>query len=144
MLQTEALVEALGGRKVLKRRILNLNELREAVRAGLPYASLEALLTKFGLARDEAAAALHLPKRTIARRKKQRKLPADESDRVLRLARVSAQAAATLGSEEKAAQWLRRPNRALGNQTPLSLIDSDIGIRQVEEILGRIEHGTIS
>jgi putative toxin-antitoxin system antitoxin component (TIGR02293 family) len=68
----------------------------------------------------------------------------EESDRVLRLARVSAQAAATLGSEEKAAQSLQRPNLALRNQTPLSLNDSDIGIRQVEEVLGRIEHGNIS
>lgn len=144
MLHVEDLVEALGGRKVLKRRIANLDELRETVKTGLPYASLEALIGKFGLAREEAAAALHLPRRTIARRKKQRKLRADESDRLLRLARVSAQAAATLGSEEKAAQWLRRPNRALGNLVPLDLIDSDIGTRQVEEVLGRIEHGNIS
>jgi putative toxin-antitoxin system antitoxin component (TIGR02293 family) len=83
-------------------------------------------------------------KRTIAGRRQDRKVQADESDRVLRLARVSAQAAATLGSEEKAAQWMRRPNRALGNQTPLSLVNSGIGIRQVEEILGRIEHGNLS
>jgi putative toxin-antitoxin system antitoxin component (TIGR02293 family) len=144
MLQTAALVEALGGKKVLKRRITNLDELRETVKAGLPYASLEALIDRFGLAREEAAAALHLPQRTIARRKKEQKLQADESDRLLRLARISAQAAVTLRSEEKAAQWLRRRNRALGNQTPLDLIDSDIGTRQVEEILGRIEHGNIS
>jgi putative toxin-antitoxin system antitoxin component (TIGR02293 family) len=144
MQHTDILVEALGGRKVLKRRITNLDELREAVKAGLPYASLEAFIGKFGLARDEAAAALHLPQRTIARRKKERKLQADESDRLLRLARVSAQAAETLGSEEMAARWLRRPNRALGNQTPLDLIDTDIGARQVEEVLGRIEHGIIS
>ena len=144
MLHTETLVEALGGKKVLKRRIANLDELRETVKAGLPYASLDALIDKFGLAREEAAAALHLPQRTIARRKKERKLQADESDRLLRLARVSAQAADTLGSEEKAVQWLRRPNRALGNQAPLDLIDSDIGAKQVEEVLGRIEHGNIS
>ena len=66
MLHTEALVEALGGQKVLKRRIVNVDQLRETVKAGLPYASLEALISKFGLAR------------------------------------VSAQASATLGSEEKA------------------------------------------
>jgi putative toxin-antitoxin system antitoxin component (TIGR02293 family) len=144
MLHTEALVEALGGRKVLKRRIVNVDQLRETVKAGLPYASLEALIEKFGLAREEAAAALHLPQRTIARRKKEQKLQADESDRLLRLARVSAQAVATLGSEEKAVQWLRRPNRALGNRPPLDLIDNDIGIRQVEEVLGRIDHGNIS
>jgi putative toxin-antitoxin system antitoxin component (TIGR02293 family) len=144
MLHTEALIEALGGRKVFKRRIVSLDQLRETVKAGLPYASLEALIGKFGLAREEAAAALHLPQRTIARRKKKQKLQADESDRLLRLARVSAQAAATLGSDEKAVQWLRRPNRALGNRAPLDLIDSDIGTRQVEEVLGRIEHGNLS
>ena len=115
MLHTEALVEALGGKKVFKRRIVNVDQLRETVKAGLPYASLEALIGKFGLAREEAAAALHLPQRTIARRKKEQKLQADESDRLLRLARVSAQAAVTLGSDEKAVQWLRRRNRALGN-----------------------------
>jgi putative toxin-antitoxin system antitoxin component (TIGR02293 family) len=144
MLHTEALVEALGGKKVFKRRIVNVDQLRETVKAGLPYASLEALIGKFGLAREEAAAALHLPQRTIARRKKEQKLQADESDRLLRLARVGAQAVATLGSEEKAVQWLRRRNRALGNRAPLDLIDSDIGTRQVEEVLGRIEHGNIS
>jgi putative toxin-antitoxin system antitoxin component (TIGR02293 family) len=144
MLHTEALVEALGGRKVLKRRITNLDELRDTVKAGLPYASFEALINRFGLAREEAAVALHLPQRTIARRKKEQKLRADESDRLLRLARVSAQAAAILGSGAKAAQWLRRPNRALRNQAPLELVDSDIGTRQVEEVLGRIEHGIIS
>lgn len=144
MLHTEALVEALGGKKVFKRRIVNVDQLRETVKAGLPYASLEALIDKFGLAREEAAAALHLPQRTIARRKKEQKLQADESDRLLRLARVGAQAAATLGSDEKAVQWLRRPNRALGNRAPLDLIDSDIGTRQVEEVLGRIEHGNLS
>ena len=144
MLHTEALVEALGGKKVFKRRIVNVDQLRETVKAGLPYASLEALIGKFGLAREEAAAALHLPQRTIARRKKEQKLQADESDRLLRLARVSAQAAVTLGSDEKAVQWLRRRNRALGNRAPLDLIDSDIGARQVEEVLGRIEHGNLS
>jgi len=144
MLHVETVVEALGGRKVLKRRIANLDELRETVRSGLPYASFEAVIGKFGLAREEAAAALRLPPRTIARRKREQKLQVDESDRLLRLARISSQAATTLGSEQRAIQWLRRPNRALGNQAPLKLIDNDIGARQVEEALGRIAHGIVS
>jgi putative toxin-antitoxin system antitoxin component (TIGR02293 family) len=144
MLSTESLVEALGGRKVLKGRIANLDQLREAAKSGLPYASLEAVIVKLRLGREEAAAVLHLPQRTIARRKREQRLQSDESDRVLRLARIGAQASATLGSEEKAAGWLRRPNRALGNRTPLELLDNDIGSRQVEEILARIEHGNIS
>jgi len=48
MLHPKALVEALGGRKVLKRRIGSLDELRETVKAGLAYASLEGLIDKFG------------------------------------------------------------------------------------------------
>jgi putative toxin-antitoxin system antitoxin component (TIGR02293 family) len=144
LLNTESLVRALGGRKVLRRRISNLDELRRTVDAGLPYASLEALMLKYGLAREEAAALLRLPQRTIARRKKEQRLRADESDRLLRLARVVAQAAQTLGSEEKAVKWLRRPNRALGNQVPLEILDNDIGALQVEEVLGRIAHGVVS
>ena len=144
MLSMESLINALGGRKVLKARITNLDDLRDTVKAGLPYASFEALSAKLGLAREEAALALHLPHRTIARRKKEQRLRADESDRVLRLARLSALVADTLGSEAKASLWLRRPNRALGNLSPLGLIDSEIGVRQIEEVLGRLEHGIVS
>ena len=144
MLNTGSIVEVLGGRKALKRRVATLADLRDTVRAGLPYASLETLMGKFALARTEAAAAINLPQRTIARRKKERRLRADESDRLFRLARIAAHAAAVLGSEEKAARWLHRPNRALGNQPPLELLDSDIGARQVETLLGRIEHGLLS
>jgi putative toxin-antitoxin system antitoxin component (TIGR02293 family) len=144
MLRTADIVETLGGRKILKRPISNANELRQTVGAGLPYAALEAVTVKLGLARSEAASALHLPQRTIARRKKERKLRADESDRLLRLARIGTHAAYVLGSKEKAAEWLRRPNRALGNEVPLELLESDIGSRQVEEVLGRIEYGVYS
>ena len=64
MLSTESLVEALGGRKVLKGRIANLDQLREAAKSGLPYASLETVIVKLRLGREEAAAVLHLPQRT--------------------------------------------------------------------------------
>jgi len=144
MLRTESIVGVLGGRKVLRRRISNLDELRETVNAGLPYASMEVVMAKFGLDREEAANILRLPQRTLARRKKSKRFHTDESDRLLRLARIGAQAAEVLGSEEKAAQWLRRPNHALANQVPLEVLDSDIGARQVEDILGRVEHGVVS
>ena len=46
--------------------------------------------------------------------------------------------------EDKASTWLRRPNRALNNERPLRLLDTDVGARQVEDILGRIAHGVVS
>jgi putative toxin-antitoxin system antitoxin component (TIGR02293 family) len=144
MIRAEQIVEALGGRRILKRRVTSLDDLRETVRVGLPFASLEAVMEKFGLERAEAARAIRLPQRTIARRKQERRLRAEESDRLVRLARLGAQAAQLFGSEGKAVEWLRRPNRALGRHAPLELLDSDLGARQVEDVLGRIQHGVIS
>ena len=72
------------------------------------------------------------------------KLRADESDRRSRVARVAALAEEMLGDKVKAARWLRRPNRTLGGKTPLRALDTDCGIRQVETLLHRVEHGVFS
>jgi len=114
------------------------------VRSGLPYAALESVLDLLGLPVDAVAASLSLPQRTLARRKKQQRLSAEESDRLLRLARVAAIAVGVFGDPQKASAWLQKPNRALGGVTPLSLLDTDAGVRQVERVLGRIEHGVFS
>lgn len=143
MAQTHQIVESLGGRKILGRSVRSLEQLREQVRDGLPYASVEALGHKLRLKKSEAAALMHLPERTLARRKKQNKLRPDESDRLFRVARIQALAVEALGSEDKAAEWLRRPNRALNGHSPLEWLDTDLGTRQVEDILGRIQHGII-
>jgi len=144
MIRAERIVEALIGRKILRRKVSNLDDLRETVRAGLPFASLEAVGEKFGLEWAEAAMAIRVPQRTIARRKQEQRLRAAQSDRLVRLARLAAQAAQLFGSEEKAVKWLRRPNRALGRQAPLELLDSDLAARQIEDVIGRIQHGVIS
>lgn len=136
--------ETLGGRGALRLASAGLPELGESVRRGLPYAALEAVMGRLGLSREQVARALRLPERTLARRKRERRLHPDESDRLFRLARIAAQAADTLGSPEKAATWLQRPNRALGGRAPLELLDTDAGSRQVEDVLGRIEHGVYS
>jgi putative toxin-antitoxin system antitoxin component (TIGR02293 family) len=114
------------------------------VRTGLPYQSLESIRERLNLSLPEAAVVLHVPLRTLARRRQGRKLDADESDRLYRLARIAAQAVGVLGTDEKAAMWLRRPNRALNGEAPLSLLDTDLGARQIEDVLGRIEHGVVS
>lgn len=136
--------ETLGGRAVLHLERVGLTELGEQVRIGLPYGSLEAVMERLGLSRETVAEALQLPPRTLARRKRQLRLDLDESDRVFRLARIAAQATEVLGSTDKAAHWLQRPNRALGGREPLRLLDTDAGAREVEDVLGRIEHGVFS
>lgn len=138
------IAEALGGRRLLRLDAASERGLRRSVEAGLPYASLEAVMRKFGLARPDVSTVLRLPVRTMARRKREGRLDPDESDRLLRLARIAAEAARILGTEEKAVGWLRDPNIALGGEVPMDLLQTDIGARQVEEILGRIEYGLYS
>lgn len=119
-------------------------DLKQWIREGFPFASLESVMKQFGLKREEISWALGLPSRTLARRKQERRLSPSESDRLFRVVRIAVQASEVLGGKEQAARWLRAPNRALSGQMPLELLDTDLGSRQVEEVLGRIEHGVFS
>ena len=145
MTSSEYVIDVLGGPKVFKgRAVPTPAELRDRVRTGLPYVALESVLERLNLTLGEAATVLQVPLRTLARRRHERRLDADESDRLYRLARVAAHAVSVLGSEDHAATWLRRPNRALNGEVPVALLDTDLGARQVEDPLGRLEHGVIS
>lgn len=143
MASTAAIIDVLGGSKVFRKRPSSAWDLQTKVRRGLPYAAFESLVSRMGLRRDEVTGVLHVTRRTLARRKTERVLQPDESDRVFRVARILAQAEEVLGTEEKAAEWLRRNNRSLRNRSPLSLLDTEIGARAVEEALLRLEHGVI-
>lgn len=144
MLSTNKIIETLGGKSVLKRNISSETQLREAVREGLPYETLATVIEKLGIKANQVSAVIQLPLRTIARRKKEKRLEPDESDRLVRLARIGALAKYVLGNEQKASIWLHERNRALGGIAPLDILDTDIGTRQVEEVLGRIEYGVYS
>ena len=79
--------------------------------------------------------------RTLARRKLEKHLSPIESDRLYRLAYVTHVASAVLGGVEAARRWLAGPNRSLGGVVPMTLLDTDIGCRRVEEALVRINYG---
>jgi putative toxin-antitoxin system antitoxin component (TIGR02293 family) len=114
------------------------------LRQGLPGRGVEALLQAIGLTRTEFCVALNIPERTLARRLTEGRLTPDESEKVLRLGRVWERATGVLASDDAARDWLKSPNGALQNATPLSLLDADIGAEAVLDLLGRIEHGIFS
>ncbi len=66
------------------------------------------------------------------------------SDRLCRVASTLSQVVEVLGSIDKARVWLKSPNRALGSEMPLDLLDTEIGPRQVEEVLLRLNYGIFS
>ena len=141
---TASTVAILGGKRVLGRNVSSERDLLPLIRSGLPHASLESLMDTLDISQETVAASLGLSKRMLARKKAQARLTADESDRLYRFARIAVRAVEVLGNKEKAGRWLRKPNRALGDEVPLSLLDTDLGAREVETILGRIEYGVYS
>ena len=144
-METEAIAEVLGGRKVLGKAIRNPGDLAQLVRKGLPAGSVKALAEKLRLGNSILSRKLGIPQRTLTRRLSQVSLltPA-ESDRTVRMARLYANAVEMIGDQEKAIEWLITPNRALGGERPLDQLDTDMGARMVEDVLGRIAYGVYS
>ncbi len=136
-------VSVLGGPKVVGKRVRSPEDLVERVRKGLPFAALLAVMEQYGISRDALCSILHLSARNFLRRKEQKRLSPDESDRLYRLARVIAHANRVFESPEESADWIRSPNAALSKQQPVDLLDTDLGVQQVDQVLGRIEHGIV-
>ena len=142
--QLRAVVQELGGEETLGRLLTSEHDMREAIREGFRPAVVEELMRASGLTLKELAAALDLSPRSLQRRRSSGRLARYESDRLYRFARIVALADEFLGDHEKAIRWLKRPNRALGGIAPVEALDTELGARQVENILGRIAYGGIS
>jgi putative toxin-antitoxin system antitoxin component (TIGR02293 family) len=142
--ELQAVVKELGGRQVLGRTLSNDRDLQEAIRQGFPPAVVEEVMQASGLTLKELAESLDLSARSLQRRRRSGRLARFESDRIYRLARIVALARQNLGSGDLALRWLKRPNRALGGSAPVAAIDTEVGARQVENVLGRIAYGGIS
>jgi putative toxin-antitoxin system antitoxin component (TIGR02293 family) len=110
----------------------------------LPFTAFNEVSAAVEIRPSDLAALLTIPPRTIARRKKEGRLRPEESDKLLRLGRIVVLAEESLGTSQKASAWLKKGNRALGGDSPLAYLDTDVGAREVEGLLIRISHGVYS
>ena len=109
-----------------------------AVKAGLDAHLVRQLADQLRLNLEELAIPLRMAPRTLHRRLEQGRLELDESERLLALIRIFTLAKQTLGSADKAVHWIKSPLQALRGQTPLQSAETQIGLRQIEDILIRI------
>ena len=117
-------------------------EMAPLILAGLPTAVLRKVAAFLGLRPAKIGSLVNINEKTLERRlKAHARLKPDESERVARLMRIISLAASVLESEAHAREWLNRPLRELGGRTPLQLTATEPGAREVERVLGRIEHG---
>ena len=112
----------------------------DAVRSGLSYDAFERLAEFLGVPARELGERLSISRRTLARRRESGQLTPEESDRLLRLARLSEMALVVFeGQKASARRWLTEPKSLLGGESPIERADTETGVREVEDMLYAIE-----
>jgi putative toxin-antitoxin system antitoxin component (TIGR02293 family) len=114
------------------------------VKKGLPISTFEQLQADIGVSAHTIAAVTHVALRTLTRRRKEGRFHVDESERLLRLGLLFTKAQEVLRGRENARVWFTSPKIALGGKSPLAYADTELGAREVEDLLGRLEHGVFS
>ena len=120
------------------------SDLINAVKAGLPVQAFRALADALEVSDAALARLSGISGTTLTRRKRAGVLSPDEGEHVLRIATLLERATQTFESVSDAADWLKTPNLSLGDIAPLEYADTEIGAREVENLLGRIEYGVYS
>jgi len=133
-------VYALMGGKLGVSKIRSGEDLASLVEKRLPATAIKALV-RGGLS-DAEVYQLIVPRRTLAHRiAKHQPLSKEESDKAVRVARVTATAEQVFGEPERAWRWLRESKRRFDGKTPMEMLATEAGARLVEEMIGQIEHG---
>lgn len=117
-------------------------KIEKKVREGLRFESLERFQENTLFSTRDVAELVAIPPRTLHRRKAQGRLDPDESDRLLRVTRVFARALELFDGDARAARdWFHTPARGLDGREPIRLARTDLGSREVERLIERLEHG---
>jgi putative toxin-antitoxin system antitoxin component (TIGR02293 family) len=120
----------------------DLPSVLKAVEKGFPWKAFDRLVENMGIAPDQLAEMIGIPKRTLARRKIEKRFQPEESDRLLRVARVYGKTLRLFdGDRDGSTNWLTKMQRALA-RVPLELLRTEVGAHEVENVIGAIEYGS--
>ncbi len=112
--------------------------------AGIDWAEAEHLAELLDLPISRLAELLQVPPATMARRKTQRRFAVEESERIVRFARLWFLACQAVGGTPGARSWLKRPQHGLNGRVPLEVARLEVGARTVEALLQRINYGVLA
>lgn len=140
MASAAQVVALLGGEKVIGRPVTCDLDIARLIRDGLPVDVVDRLVGDKTVTPNEVSRIIIAAKAMSERRRKGGLTP-EQSEKVIRVARVLAEALETFGSRNKALTWMRRGCTVLGGKAPIDLLDTDEGAGLVESLLGRIAHG---
>jgi putative toxin-antitoxin system antitoxin component (TIGR02293 family) len=133
---------ALGG--ALGLRSKDTRAVIAILRRGLPFTAFQRLCVLLEVTQGLLAEVTGIAARTLARRKMEGRLSFEESERLYRVAALFDRAVAVLGSDVDARRWMLAALPSLHNTAPLLHASTELGAREVEDMLGRLEHGVFS
>jgi len=119
-----------------------LLEVLTQVRSGLPAAMFEQVATTLGLSTSALATKLGIARRTVTRKRGNgAPLSSETSEKLLRVARVRNLGRVLFTTDEAVSEWMSKPESALSDMAPLDLLDTDLGAREVENLLRALAYG---
>lgn len=115
------------------------------IKRGFPFRTLGTFANVSGLAVSRVADVIGIPERTLARRRVSGRLAPEESERLLRVSRIFDKAVELFEGDRAAAMgWLNTPRPVLDEQSPLEYSRTEPGAREVENLIGQLEHGVFA
>jgi putative toxin-antitoxin system antitoxin component (TIGR02293 family) len=115
-------------------------DLARVVEQRLPVSSVAALCSH-GVSEAEVYQ-LVVPRRTLVHRKTRKEaLTPEESDKAVRIARITSMAEEIFGDDAKAGRWLRKAKVRFQQRSPLEMLMTEAGARLVEEMLLQLDYG---
>jgi putative toxin-antitoxin system antitoxin component (TIGR02293 family) len=134
----DAMVEVFGGyRRLGTRSLRSLFDFNRIILKGMPVEAFRYAVDSLEQPEKTVVEGIGISRTTLGRRKQTGRLGVVDSERAVRLGSVIALGRLALGSAAAAGRWLLKPNAALGGEVPIRLLQTDIGARQVEAVLGR-------
>ena len=141
MIEAARIAQVLGGSEILKRDVRSLDDLAALVTRGLPKSALRTVAQHLFSDLKTCNKIIYriVPEATYKRRKTL--LNQIESERTERLARAIATAEFVWDDPQEARRFLTTPHPQLGDRTPYEVAMTELGARQVEELLWKIFYG---
>lgn len=120
------------------------NDFIALIREGVPKEAMNNLMQKTGITNLEMAGITHTSDRTLRRYESKDRLPQEQSERVIELARLYSKGSEVFGSLEYFKEWMNTRLIPLGDKKPKEFLDTSMGIELLMKELGRIEHGVFA
>lgn len=138
----EQIADVLGGRRVLGRRVRSMRELDDIVREGMPKSALDTFIAALGASQNREFA-VQLRNKIVPRATYNRvdRFNLQVSETTERLARLYAMALSIFGEPAAATRFMANAHPELDNRAPFEVALTEIGGREVEEVIERGLHG---